>query len=58
MTEECPIAWEITGVLTHLASVTNGVLPLQTNSFDMIIMALQMINLGHVDPMVEITLTR
>ena len=58
MIEECPIAWEITGVLTHLASVINEVLPLQTNSFDMIITALQMINLGHVEPMVEITLAR
>ncbi len=58
MIEECPIAWEITGVLTRLASVIKGVLPLQTNSFDMIITALQTINLGHVDPMAEITLTR
>lgn len=58
MAEECLIAWEITGVLHHLISVINVVPPLQTSSFDMIITALQMINMHHEDPMVEITMTR
>jgi hypothetical protein len=67
MAEECLIAWGTTGVLLHhrRISVTNVALPLQTNSFDviitglqMIITVLQMINTDPVGLTVEITMTR
>jgi len=58
MAEECLIAWGTTGVLLHRRIyVTNVPPPFRTNSFDMIITGLKMINTDHVDLMVERTST-